>query len=254
MLGAGQEELRDLEQKHPSGEDETGKKRVAIIGAGPAGLTAARDLVRAGYRVKVFDANPKAGGMMRVGIPPHRLPYDHPEWEIQQILAEGVELQLNTWVDDIPGLLEDGFEAVLIATGAHKAVKVSLENADHPDNWLSLDFLKKVCLGKEINLEGRKVIVLGGGDVAMDAARSAVRLGKPDVRIVCRGLRASFNEIKEAEEEGIQVIRNRVFKKVIVEKGKIAGVECLEAEVGDIVDGKRQFAECPGTEHLIREI
>ena len=232
-------------------KEESKEKQVAIIGAGPAGLTAARDLVRAGYSVKVFDDNPVAGGMMRVGIPPHRLPYEHLEWEIQQIIDEGVELQLNTWVDDVPGLLKDGFGAVLIASGAHTALKVSLENADHPDNWLSLDFLKKVCLGKKINLKGRNVIVLGGGDVAMDAARSAVRLGKPEVKIICRGLRASFNEIKEAEEEGVQLIRNRVFKRVILEKGKIAGVECLEAEVGEVIDGKRQFTELPGTEHLI---
>ena len=248
-----EEEKEDLPlpvDTHPLKEGAEGK-RVAIIGAGPAGLTAARDLVRAGYGVKVFDANPKAGGMMRVGIPPHRLAYDHLDLEILHILKEGVELQLNTWVDDIPGLLEDGFGAVLIATGAHQAIKVPLENADHPDNWLSLDFLKKVCLGKKINLKGRRVIVLGGGDVAMDAARSAVRFGKPEVKILCRGLRASFNEIKEAEEEGIEIIRNRVFQKIVLEKGKIAGVECLEAEVGEIVDGKRQFTELPGTEHLI---
>jgi NADPH-dependent glutamate synthase beta subunit-like oxidoreductase/formate hydrogenlyase subunit 6/NADH:ubiquinone oxidoreductase subunit I len=250
VLEEGDKDLTPPLEEHPLIKD-AGEKRVAIIGAGPAGLTAARDLVRAGYEVKVFDANPKAGGMMRVGIPPHRLPYDHLDLEIQQIIAEGVELKLNTWVDDIPGLLENGFAAVLIATGAHQAIKVPLENADHPDNWLSLDFLKKVCLGKKINLKGRKVIVLGGGDVAMDSARSAIRLGKPEVTILCRGLRASFNEIKEAEEEGVQVIRNRVFKKVILEKGKIAGVECLEAEVGEVVDGKRQFTELPGTEHLI---
>lgn len=237
------------EPTSPQAEGERGK--VAIIGAGPAGLTAARDLVRAGFKVKVIDANPKAGGMMRVGIPPHRLPYHHLEREISQIIAEGVELQLNTWVDDVPGLFEEGYQAVLIATGAHQALKVSLENADHPDNWLSLDFLKDVCLGKKIDLKGRNVIVLGGGDVAMDAARSAIRLGKPEVKIICRGLRASFNEIQEAEEEGVQIIRSRVFKKIVLEKGRIAGVECLEAEVGEVVDGVRQFTELPGTEHLI---
>lgn len=226
-------------------------QRIAVIGAGPAGLTAARDLARAGYKVTVFDANSQPGGMMRVGIPPHRLDYGQLAWEIEQILLEGVELQLNTWVDDIPSLLESGFGAVLLATGAHRAVKISIENADHPDNWLSLDFLKKVCLEERIDLSGRKVIVLGGGDVAMDAARSAIRLGQPDVRIVCRGLRASFNEIKEAEEEGIEIIRGRVFKRVALKEGRIAGVECLEAEVGGVVDGKRQFSEIPGTEHLI---
>ena len=226
-------------------------KRVAVIGAGPAGLTAARDLVRRGHAVTVYDDNSTAGGMMRVGIPAHRLPYDQLDWEIQQIISEGVELKLNTWVDDIPGLLKNGYDAVLIATGAHQAVKVSIENADHPANWLSLDFLKRACQGEEIDLSGRKIIVLGGGDVAMDAARVAVRLGTPEVRLVCRGLRASFNEIMEAEEEGIEIIRGRVFKKVVLDNGDIAGVECLEAEIGEVIDGKRQFTELPGTEHII---
>ncbi len=242
---AAQELTSDKNNKLSSG------KRVAVIGAGPAGLTAARDLIRSGHAVTVYDANSTAGGMMRVGIPAHRLPYDQLDWEIQQILSEGVELKLNTWVDDIPGLLKNGYDAVLIATGAHQAVKISIENADHPENWLSLDFLKRACLGEEIDLSGRKVIVLGGGDVAMDAARVAVRLGTPEVRLVCRGLRASFNEIMEAEEEGIEIIRGRVFKKVVLDNGDIAGVECLEAEIGEVIDGKRQFTELPGTEHLI---
>ncbi len=226
-------------------------KKVAVIGAGPAGLTAARDLVRKGHSATVFDNNPNAGGMMRVGIPPHRLPYQQLDWEIEQILSEGVDLRLNTWVDDIPALLENGFDAVLIATGAHLALKVPIEGADHPDNWLSLEFLKKACLGEKINLKGRKVIVLGGGDVAMDAARVAVRLGTSDVKVVCRGMRASFTEITEAEEEGIEIIRDRVFQRIIIKSGKIAGVECLEAEVGEVVDGKRQFKELADTEHLI---
>jgi NADPH-dependent glutamate synthase beta subunit-like oxidoreductase len=251
LMEEGMEELSDQPIDRPLVKPEPREERIAIIGAGPAGVTAARDLAREGYQVKVFDANPKPGGMMRVGIPPHRLSYEHLDREIQEIIAEGVELKMNTWVEDIPALLEEGYAAVLIATGAHQAIKVSLDNADHPDNWLSLDFLKKVCLGKKINLKGRKVIVLGGGDVAMDAARSAIRLGNPEVRIVCRGLRASFNEIEEAEEEGIEIIRNRVFKKVHLDKGKISGVECLEAEVGEVIDGKRQFSEIPDTEHII---
>jgi NADPH-dependent glutamate synthase beta subunit-like oxidoreductase/NAD-dependent dihydropyrimidine dehydrogenase PreA subunit len=226
-------------------------KRVAIIGAGPAGLTAARDLVRKGHAVTVFDNQPRAGGMMRVGIPPHRISYHLLEWEINQILAEGVDLQLNTWIDDIPGLLTRGWDAVLIATGAHRTVKIPIEGAEHPDNWLSLDFLKEVCLGDGPDLSGRNIIVLGGGDVAMDAARSAIRLGPTRVRVICRGLRASFNEVQEAEEEGVEIIRGRVFKRIILGQGAITGVECLEAEVGEVVDGKRQFKELPGTEHVI---
>ena len=232
------------------GIEDTGKK-IAVIGAGPAGLTAARDLVRKGHAATVFDNHPSAGGMMRVGIPPHRLPYDQLDWEIEQILAEGVDLRLNTWVDDIPGLLNSGFDAVLIATGAHKALKAPIDGSDHPDNWLSLEFLRKACLGEKINFKGRNVIVLGGGDVAMDAARVAVRLGTNAVKVVCRGMRASFTEIREAEEEGIEIIRDRVFQRIMIKSGKITGVECLEAEVGEVVEGRRQFKELKGTEHLI---
>jgi NADPH-dependent glutamate synthase beta subunit-like oxidoreductase/formate hydrogenlyase subunit 6/NADH:ubiquinone oxidoreductase subunit I len=230
---------------------ETTRQRVAIVGAGPAGLTAGRDLVRLGYHVTVFDDQPVAGGMMRVGIPPHRLSYQQLEWEIGRIVEEGVDLRLSTRVDDIPGLFKDGFQAVLIATGAHQALKSTLPGADHPDSWLSLDFLKKVCLGQKVDLAGRSVIVLGGGDVAMDAARSAIRLGTTGVRIVCRGLRASEMEIQEAEEEGVEIIRNRVFQRLVMEKKKIVGVECLEADVGEVIDGKRQFTVLPGTEHLV---
>ena len=246
LMGAGK---KPLLQK-PDPVQNTGKK-IAVIGAGPAGLTAARDLVRKGHAVTVFDNNPKAGGMMRVAIPPHRLPYQQLDWEIEQILSEGVDLRLNTWMDDIPGLFKKGYSAVLIATGANEAVKMPIEGADHPDNWLSLDFLKKACLRESIDLKGRKVVILGGGDVAMDAARVAIRLGPSDVRVVCRGMRASFNEIQEAEEEGVEIIRGRVFQRVILNNGNIAGVECLEAEVGEVVNGKRQFNELPCTEHLI---
>jgi heterodisulfide reductase subunit A len=106
-------------------------------------------------------------------------------------------------------------------------------------------------LGETIDLRGRSIIVLGAGDVALDAARTALRLGRPSVRIVCRGMRASFNELEEATAEGVEIIRNRVFKEVIIENGKIAGLRCLEAKVGEIVDGKRQVQELPGTDHVI---
>ncbi|OGN76879.1 MAG: hypothetical protein A2X26_09195 [Chloroflexi bacterium GWC2_49_37] len=228
----------------------TGKK-VAVIGAGPAGLTAALDLVRLGHSVTVFDALPVAGGMMRVGIPPHRLPYEYLDWEVQQILDEGVELKLNTWVDDIPELLKTGYQAVVIATGAHSASKLMIPGADHPDNWLSLELLRRACLGEELDLSGRDIIVIGAGDVALDSARTASRLGSPNVKIVCRGMRASANELAESDAEGIQIIRNRVFKEVVIKYNKIVGVRCLEARVGEIVKGKRQVQEIPGTDHII---
>jgi heterodisulfide reductase subunit A len=226
-------------------------KKVAIIGAGPAGLTAGLDLVRLGHKATIFDSLPVAGGMMRVGIPPHRLPYDRLDWEVQQILDEGVELHLNTRIDDIPGLFEKGYQAVVIATGAHTATKLSIPGSDHPDNWLSLDLLKRACLDENLDLSGREIVVLGAGDVALDAARTAIRLGQPKVRIVCRGMRASFNELHEAEAEGVEILRNRVFKEIDVRYNKIIGVLCLDAEVGGIVGGQRQVREMPGTEHII---
>jgi heterodisulfide reductase subunit A2 len=228
----------------------TGKK-IAIIGAGPAGMTAALDLVRFGHKATVFDSLPIAGGMMRVGIPPHRLPYDRLDWEIQQIVDEGVEMRLSTRVYDVPGLFTQGYDAVVIATGAHSAWKLNIPGAEHPDNWLSLDLLRRACLGEKIDLRGRDIAVIGAGDVALDAARVSVRLGQPKVKIVCRGMRASFNELDEANKEGIEIIRNRVFKEVIIQEGKIVGIRCVEAKVGAIVNGKRQVEEIPGTDHVI---
>jgi heterodisulfide reductase subunit A len=227
-------------------------KKVAIIGAGPAGLTAGLDLVRLGHSVKVFDSLPDAGGMVRAGIPPHRLPAERLDWDIQQIMAEGVKLQLSTRINDIPGLLDKGYDSVLIATGVHNAYKLPIRNSNHRDNWLSLDFLRKALLGEEIDLSKRKIIVLGAGDVALDTARTAIRLGKPEVKIVCRGMRASAKEIEDALDEGVEIVRSRVFKEIMVKKDKIVGIQCLEANVGGIVDGRRIVEENPGTEHIIK--
>ena len=235
-----------FEHKHqPSG------KKVAVIGAGPAGLTAALDLVRLGHAATVFESLPVAGGMMRVGIPPHRLPYEYMDWEIKQILDEGVVLRVNTRVNDIHGLLKEGYDSVIIATGAFSAMKLDITGSEHPDNWLSLDLLRRACLGEKLDFSGREIVVLGAGDVALDSARVSVRLGKPKVKIVCRGMRASFNEIHEAEAEGVEIIKGRVFKEIVIREDKIVGIRCLEAKVGGIVDGKRQVQEIPGSDHVI---
>ncbi len=230
-------------------------KRIAIIGAGPAGLTAARGLNRLGHTVTVFDALPVAGGMMRVGIPAHRLPDELLDWEIQRILDEGVGLQLNTRIDDIPGLFETGYDAVLIATGAHVAKKLPIPNADHPDNWLSLDLLRRASLGETIDLNGKRIIVLGGGNVALDTARTVLRLGASEVRMAClepRGEMPGFEwEIVVAEEEGIQVCPGRTFKEIVVEGDRIVGVHCAEVIFRGFKDGRPDMDEIPGTEHTL---
>jgi heterodisulfide reductase subunit A len=230
-------------------------KRIAIIGAGPAGLTAGLDLVRLGHAATVFDALPIAGGMMRVGIPPHRLPWDRLDWEIQQIVDEGIELRLNTRVDDVPALLDNGYDAVIIATGAHQARKLALRNSNHPDNWLSLDFLRSVALGNAPDLTGLRIAVLGGGNVALDVARTAIRLGEPEVRMIClepRGEMPGFEwEVEVAEEEGIELYPGRVFKEVVVRDEQIAGVRCAEVIFRGFKRGRPDIEEIRGTEHII---
>jgi heterodisulfide reductase subunit A len=236
-------------------------KRVAVIGAGPAGLTVALDLVRLGHKVKVFDAQPKPGGMIRVGIPPHRLPYEMLEWEIKQILDEGVELQLNTWIDDIPGLLKTRkmggpYHAVLIATGAHVAKKVDIPGKDHPDNWLSLPFLKQVCLGTPPDLTGKRIAVIGGGNVALDCARSAVRVGASECRMIFRkpkGEMTGFEwEVEIAEEEGVTMCGATMFKEIMVEGDKVVGVKGVHTEYhGYDAKGRILIDELPGTEHVL---
>jgi heterodisulfide reductase subunit A len=241
--------------------DPTGKK-VAIIGAGPAGLTAGLDLVRLGHRVTIFDSLPVAGGMMRVGIPPHRLPTRLLDWEIKQIIDEGIDLRLNTWVDDIPGMFESGssalggpYHAVLIATGAHSAKKLPIRDCNHPDNWLSLDVLRKACLGEKMDLEGKRVVVLGGGNVALDTSRTVLRLGAREVRMAClepRGEMPGFEwEVAVAEQEGIQICSGRTFKEVIVKRNKITGVRCMEIEFRGFKRGRPDVHEIAGTEHIL---
>ncbi len=242
-------------QPEPSG------KRVAIIGAGPAGLTVALDLVRLGHNVKVFDAQSEAGGMIRVGIPPHRLPYEMLAWEVQQILDEGVKLQLNTWIDDIPGLFKSQelggpFHAVLIATGAHVAKKVDIPGKDHPDNWLSLPFLKQVCLGSPPDLTGKHIAVIGGGNVALDCARAAVRIGASECRMIFRkpkGEMTGFEwEVTIAEEEGVTMCGATMFKEILVEDNKVVGVKCIRTEFhGYDPQGRILIDEVPGTEHVL---
>ena len=210
-------------------------QRVAIIGAGPCGLTAAQDLVRAGYGVTIFEAMPVAGGMLRLGVPEYRLPTAIIEREVQDIIDLGVDLRLNHRVDNLDDVFAEGFDAVLIAVGAHEGVRLPIPGADLDGVLINTHFLRDVRLGRygpggDAPPLGQRVLVLGGGNVAIDVARSAVRLGR-EVHLACLEARDAMPahpwEVEAAQEEGVTIHAGRSFERILGdERGHVRGVEC----------------------------
>ena len=154
----------------------TKKEKVAVVGSGPAGLSAAYFLIKKGYAVTVFEALPVAGGMMTVGVPEHRLPKKVVKWEIDAIKKMGVEIKTNSPVDSPEDLKKKGYSAVFVAVGAQSSLKLNVPGEDAAGVLQGLPFLKDVNLGKKVAV-GKKVVVVGGGSVAMDVATTALRLG-----------------------------------------------------------------------------
>ena len=231
-------------------------ERVAIIGAGPCGLTAAKDLMLAGYGVTVFEALPVAGGMLRVGVPEYRLPPQIVEREVQEILDLGVDLHLNTRVENLEDLFAEGFEATLIAVGAHEGRRLRIPNANHADAWTAAQFLRDVSLGNAPNLKDRHVLVLGGGNVAYDCARTAVRLGAKQVDVSCLEGRdvmlADEIEIAEGAEEGINLFPGCSFTQILTDNGKITGVEAVNVSFMKFEeDGSLTLETVPNSEHIL---
>jgi heterodisulfide reductase subunit A-like polyferredoxin len=237
-------------------------QRVAIIGAGPCGLTAAQDVVRAGYAVTVFEAMPVAGGMLRLGVPEYRLPTAIIEREVQDIVDLGVDLRLNARVDNLDDLFDQGFEAVLIAVGAHEGIRLPIPGANLDGVLISTHFLRDVRLGKYQNGGGdapplgQKVLVLGGGNVAVDVARSAVRLGR-QVEMACleagEKLPAHVWEVQAAKEEGVIWHEGRTFERIIGdENGHVTGVECqLVSSFSFDETGRLNVEKVPDSTHVI---
>jgi len=234
------------------------KGKVAVIGSGPGGLTCAHDLARMGYRVTVFEANPGLGGMLRTGIPPYRLPRETIEMETTPLKALGIEFVTNHRVEDVDALLQDGYDAVFLGIGSHVGRKLRLPNVDLPDVWLNTEFLRRVSLGEEIDLSGRHVLVLGGGNVAIDVARTALRLGAAEVSLTCleghEQMPAHDWEIAEAEAEGIHVYPSRTFKECVLdEAGHVAGMRCVKVEFrGFLPSGGPDMDEYVDTDHILK--
>lgn len=186
----------------------TGKK-VAIVGSGPAGLTAAYFLAQLGHAVSVFEAFPRPGGMMLVGIPEFRLPRDVLSAEINEVKKMGVSIKTNNRVESLNPLFEQGFNAIFIAVGAHRSMRIGIEGENSLGVMDCLQFLRQVSFGKKVEL-GEKVAVIGGGNAAIDAARTATRLGAKKVSIIYRRTKAEMpagaEEVNEAMQEGVDIL------------------------------------------------
>ena len=235
----------------------TRDERVAIIGSGPCGLTAAMDLVKQGYGVTVFESLPVAGGMLRVGVPEYRLPSWIVDREVQDIVDLGVELRLNAPVSNLDDLFNEGFNAVLIAVGAHEGKKLRIPGVDLDGVMINTIFLRDTRLGNPPDVRERDVLVLGGGNVAIDVARTAVRLGAGKVKMACLESREKMPshdwEIREAEEEGIEIFPARSFLKILDDgKGRVAGVQCVNVDFrGFDSEGRPDIVTHEGSEHVI---
>ena len=209
-------------------------KRVAIVGSGPAGLTAGYYLAKQGHSVTAFEASPLAGGMMRMAIPEYRLPMEVLVREIDEIKGAGVEIKTGTKVDSPDKLLSQGYDAVFVATGANSDLPMRIEGEKNPGVMQCLSFLNDVKLGKKVNV-GEKVAVIGGGNAAIDAARTVSRLGARDVNIIYRRSRAempaSDDEVEEALLEGVCIEFLAAPTKIVKSNGRLK-MECIRMKLG----------------------
>jgi formate dehydrogenase (NADP+) beta subunit len=235
-------------------QEPTGK-RVVVIGAGPAGLTAAYCLRMQGHEVAVVEELPQAGGMLRYGIPEYRLPRGVLDQEIAVLERAGITIETGRRVESLDELLEQGYDAVLVAIGAHKGQKLRIPGAGSRGVLLGTRFLRDVNLGNEVEI-GERVLVLGGGNVAFDCARVARRLGAKEVRMACLECReempAAEDEIEQGEEEGVVLMPARSFARIVTVDGQAAGAEFLEVAsfcFGE--DGRPEIETVAGSEHAV---
>jgi heterodisulfide reductase subunit A-like polyferredoxin len=230
-------------------------EKVAIIGSGPAGLTAAHFLALEGYESTVFESQSVAGGMLRLGIPDYRLPPEVLNKEIGAITRLGVEIKLNTALGrdvTIDGLFKEGYKAIYLAIGAHKSLKLGIAGEDSEGVIPGVDFLRRVNQGELTTLDGR-VVIVGGGDVAIDAARSALRLGAEKVTIIYRRTQAEMpareEEVEAALAESIEIHYLTAPTKILSHEDRVTGTECLRMELGEPdASGRRRPVPIAGSE------
>jgi NADH-quinone oxidoreductase subunit F len=249
---AFQKGLKPVSRSKPSK-----REKVAIIGAGPAGLTAGYELAKEGYPVTIFDSSPVAGGMLSGAIPQFRLPQDILRLEIEAIKSAGVEIKHNTHIGTdltLDDLFKKGYKAIFIATGAWESINMNIPGEDADGVLDALELLKNVNAGRKVKIKiGERVAVIGGGNAAIDAARTAWRLGAKKVTIIYRRTRAEMpamkTEVDAGIEEGIEIRFLCTPVKVRVANGKLKDIECLRMKLGDFdSSGRRRPVPIEGSE------
>jgi len=231
------------------------KKPIAIVGAGPAGLACAYDLVRDGYSVTVFESRKEAGGLLRWGIPEYRLPRDVLRDEIDIIQQLGVTIQTGVRVESLEELKSQGYKAIFVATGAPSSRLMKIDGENAKDVHHALEFLDRVNSGKKVNV-GNRVVVVGGGNAAIDAARTAQRLGAKRVTIVYRRSREEMpaipSEVDEAGHEGIKFEFLATPVKIATSGNVISEIKCIRMRLGSPDEsGRRKPIPIPGSEFKI---
>jgi NADPH-dependent glutamate synthase beta subunit-like oxidoreductase len=255
---AAERAISERAYRNPIKAEDLGYK-VGVIGAGPAGLTAAYYLALKGYRVTVIEALPYAGGMMMVGIPRYRLPREVIDREVAFIEELGVIFRFNTRLGrdtTIDQLRSEGHQAFFVAIGAHAALDLVIKGEkDFPQVIDAISFLRHVSRG-ERHVPGKRAAVIGGGNVAIDVARTLIRLGCEDVRLIYRRTRsempANVEEVKQAEEEGVRLFFLTIPLQVLGANGQVTGLQCLRAELAEPdAKGRRTPVPVEGSEYVI---
>lgn len=228
-------------------------KRVAIVGSGPAGLTAGFYLAKLGHSATVLEALPEAGGMMRAGIPSYRLPREVLHSDIEEMARVGMEIRTDAKVESLDNLFAEGYQAIFLGTGAQRAIRMGISGEEHPNVRDCISFLRDVNLGRRVRLPAR-VAVIGGGNGAIDAARTALRVGASEVTIIYRRsqaeMPASAEEVRHALEEGVKIIFLAAPLGMTGEDG-ILRVECVRMALEELdVSGRRRPVPIKGGEFV----
>ena len=248
---------QDIDRYLPKVPTKKNGKNIALLGGGPASLTVARDLMPLGYHCVLFEKDPRSGGLMRTNIPAFRLPEKVIDEEVDRIIEMGVETRFGCEITSLKAILDDGFDAIFVGTGAPRGKDLNIPGRETcaANIHIGIDWLTSIAF-EHVDTIGKRVVVIGGGNTAMDCCRSALRLGGKDVRVTVRSprkdMKASDWEIEAAEMEGVPIFDNHAPKEFVVENGRLAGVlfDKMHADYDDsgrrtlIPTGEEVFFAC----------